>query len=125
MSELVTPTIRKGGVDTVFVMPNLVPPLITPQQALDYRAKLQKLEPNVNFLMSLYLHSFTTPEIIREAKKAGITGVKSYPAGVTTNSSSGVTDYSAFYPCFEEMERQDMILVGPSFSLSSFFPVIL
>lgn len=34
--------------------------------------------------MSLYLHESITPEVIREAKKAGITGVKSYPAGVTT-----------------------------------------
>lgn len=36
--------------------------------------------------MSLYLHEDITPEVIREAKKAGITGVKSYPAGVTTVS---------------------------------------
>ena len=34
--------------------------------------------------MSLYLHESLTPETIHEAKKAGITGVKSYPAGVTT-----------------------------------------
>jgi len=38
--------------------------------------------------MSLYLHESITPETIREAKKAGITGVKSYPAGVTTVSVS-------------------------------------
>lgn len=40
--------------------------------------------------MSLYLHESITPEMIREAKKAGITGVKSYPAGVTTVSLSCV-----------------------------------
>lgn len=60
--------------------------------------------------MSLYLHPDITPGTIIEAKKAGITGVKSYPAGVTTNSASGVVDYESFYPVFEEMERQDMIL---------------
>ena len=60
--------------------------------------------------MSLYLHETVTPETIVEAKKRGITGVKSYPAGVTTNSASGVVDYSLFYPVFAEMERQDMIL---------------
>jgi dihydroorotase len=32
------------------------------------------------------------------------------PPGVTTNSASGVVDYESFYPVFEEMERQDMIL---------------
>lgn len=110
MMELVTPTIRQGGVNTVFVMPNLVPPITTVDRALGYKQRLQAIEPNVNYLMSLYLHEDVTPETIIEAKKRGITGVKSYPAGVTTNSSSGVVDYSVFYPVFEEMERQDMVL---------------
>ncbi|KAF2848216.1 dihydroorotase, partial [Plenodomus tracheiphilus IPT5] len=110
MSQLVTPTIRKGGVNQVYVMPNLVPPITTVQQCLEYRDRLRAIEPNVDYLMSLYLHESITPEVIREAKKAGITGVKSYPAGVTTNSSSGVLDYKTFYPVFAEMEKQNMIL---------------
>ncbi|KAH7081882.1 hypothetical protein BKA63DRAFT_436159 [Paraphoma chrysanthemicola] len=110
MSQLVTPTIRKGGVNQVYVMPNLVPPVTTVQQSLEYRDRLRAIEPNVDYLMSLYLHESITPEVIREAKKAGITGVKSYPAGVTTNSSSGVLDYESFYPVFAEMEKQNMIL---------------
>ena len=60
--------------------------------------------------MSLYLHESITPETIIQAKHHGITGVKSYPAGVTTNSSSGVVDYTKFYPVFEEIERQGLIL---------------
>ncbi|OAK94736.1 Dihydroorotase [Phaeosphaeriaceae sp. SRC1lsM3a] len=110
MSQLVTPTIRKGGVNQVYVMPNLVPPITTVKQCLEYRDRLQAIEPNVEYLMSLYLHESITPEVIREAKKAGVTGVKSYPAGVTTNSSSGVLDYELFYPVFAEMEAQNMIL---------------
>ncbi|KAL4795693.1 hypothetical protein BDV19DRAFT_160326 [Aspergillus venezuelensis] len=110
MMELVTPTIRQGGVNTVFVMPNLVPPVTTVDRALEYKARLQAIEPNVNFLMSLYLHESVTPETIIDAKKRGITGVKSYPAGVTTNSSSGVVDYELFYPVFAEMEKQGLIL---------------
>ncbi|KAJ4303738.1 dihydroorotase [Kalmusia sp. IMI 367209] len=121
MSQLVTPTIRQGGVNQVYVMfvknsidicsqPNLVPPITTVQQCLEYRDRLKAIEPNVDYLMSLYLHESITPEVIREAKQAGITGVKSYPAGVTTNSSSGVIDYETFYPVFAEMEKQNMIL---------------
>ncbi|KAL9079805.1 MAG: hypothetical protein Q9157_001314 [Trypethelium eluteriae] len=91
-------------------MPNLVPPITTVQHALEYRNKLEALEPRVKFLMSLYLHESITPETIIQAKQHGITGVKSYPAGVTTNSSSGVVDYAQFYPVFEEMERQGLIL---------------
>lgn len=60
--------------------------------------------------MSLYLHPDVTPATIAEAAANGITNVKSYPAGVTTNSAAGVVDYAAFYPVFEEMEKQDMIL---------------
>ncbi|KAL1305640.1 hypothetical protein AAFC00_007235 [Neodothiora populina] len=110
MMELVTPTIRQGGVNTVFVMPNLVPPITTVQHALDYKKRLQALDPNVTFLMSLYLHESITPEVVKEAAAAGITGIKSYPAGVTTNSSSGVVSYEPFYPVFAEMERQNMVL---------------
>lgn len=64
-------------------MPNLVPPITTVEHALSYRSYLQKIEPNVRFLMSLYLHPSITPDTIREAIKAGVTGVKSYPAGVS------------------------------------------
>ena len=51
-----------------------------------------------------------TVDTIIEAKRAGIAGVKSYPAGVTTNSSSGVVDYSSYYLIFKQMEQEDMIL---------------
>lgn len=60
--------------------------------------------------MSLYLHPSVTPEVVKEAAAAGITGIKSYPAGVTTNSSAGVVSYEPFYPVFSEMERQNMVL---------------
>lgn len=60
--------------------------------------------------MSLYLHPTITPAVVAEAAAAGITGIKSYPAGVTTNSSSGVLTYEPFYPVFAEMERQNLVL---------------
>lgn len=60
--------------------------------------------------MTLYLNPAVTPEVIREAKKAGIAGVKSYPAGVTTNSDAGVVSYEPFYPVFKAMEEEDMVL---------------
>ena len=79
MMEAVVSTIRDGGADMVYVMPNLVPPIATVEACLEYRQKLQDLEPNVTFLMSLYLCPELTPNVIVEAKKAGIKGVKSYP----------------------------------------------
>lgn len=110
MMETVVPTIRLGGVDTVYVMPNLVPPITTVSAALAYKDRLLAIEPKVNYLMTLYLHESITPETVREAKKAGIVGIKSYPAGVTTNSSSGVLSYEPFYPVFAAMQEEGIIL---------------
>jgi dihydroorotase len=37
-------------------------------------------------------------------------GVKSYPRGVTTNSSAGIEDYGVYYPVFKAMEEVGMVL---------------
>ncbi|KAI0019299.1 hypothetical protein F4780DRAFT_771277 [Xylariomycetidae sp. FL0641] len=105
MMEAVVPTIRKGGCNQAYIMPNLSPPVTTVQRALDYKAALEKVDPNVDYLMTSI-----TPEVIREAKAAGIAGVKSYPAGVTTGSASGVVSYEPFYPVFEAMEAAGLVL---------------
>ncbi|KAH6647690.1 hypothetical protein BKA67DRAFT_524142 [Truncatella angustata] len=110
MAEAVTPTIRQGGVDVVYVMPNLVPPVTTVGAALAYKERLQKIDSSIKYLMTLYLHESITPDVVREAKKAGIAGIKSYPAGVTTNSSSGVISYEPFFPVFKTMEEEGLVL---------------
>ncbi|KAI1010884.1 hypothetical protein LB504_002879 [Fusarium proliferatum] len=110
MMDLVVPTVRQGGVDTAFVMPNLLPPLTAVEQVLEYKAKLTAITQDVNFLMSLYLHPSVTPEVIAKAAEAGVTGVKLYPQGVTTNSESGVSDITAFYDTFAAMEKHGIVL---------------
>lgn len=54
--------------------PNLKPPITTVEQALEYKAELQRIDPTVEYLMTLYLSPELTPEEIRKAKKAGIVG---------------------------------------------------
>ncbi|CZR60342.1 probable dihydroorotase [Phialocephala subalpina] len=110
MAETVVPCIRKGGVNTVYVMPNLVPPLTSASDALAYKDRLQRLDPSIHYIMTLYLHEKITPAVIKGAKAQGIVGVKSYPAGVTTNSASGVLSYEPFYPVFSTMEQCGMVL---------------
>lgn len=110
MKNLVTPTIAPGGVSIVFVMPNLVPPLVDPETVIKYQQSLQDLSPTTTFLMSLYLSPAITPEVIEKAVELGITGVKCYPAGVTTNSEHGVSSYEPFYPTFAAMEKNNMVL---------------
>jgi len=110
ISELVTPHVRKGGFDLAYVMPNLKPPITSTEQALEYKTDLQRIDPDVQYLMTLYLSPELTPDEIRKAKKAGIVGVKSYPRGVTTNSDGGIESYETYYPVFEAMQDVDMVL---------------
>ncbi|BFZ54509.1 dihydroorotase [Savitreella phatthalungensis] len=105
----VVPAVRQGGANIAYVMPNLVPPVTTVERAVAYRSELQALEPNVTFLMTLYLSAEVTPEAIYKAKEAGISGVKSYPKGATTNSQSGIESYEPFYPTFAAMEECGLV----------------
>ena len=58
----------------ISAQPNLKPPVTTTEQALAYKAELQKIDPNVEYLMTLYLSPDLTPEEVRKAKRAGIIG---------------------------------------------------
>jgi dihydroorotase len=88
----------------------LTPPITTTEQALEYRQKLVDVEPNVNYLMTLYLTKELTPEEVVRAANAGIIGVKSYPRGVTTHSDAGIESYEPYYPVFQAMENVGMVL---------------
>ncbi|XBW37079.1 hypothetical protein QEN19_002656 [Hanseniaspora menglaensis] len=111
MCDLVTPTVKEGGINVAYIMPNLQPPITTVEQVKIYKAKLEKLAPSTKFLMSFYLNDTITPALIDEAKDY-IHGIKVYPAGVTTNSSGGVdpTDFTPFYPVFEKMQQYGLVL---------------
>jgi dihydroorotase len=53
----------------------------------------------------------TTPQDIVDAKKAGVTACKLYPAGATTNSDAAVKGIQALYPVFEAMQEQGLLLL--------------
>lgn len=96
------------------IMPNLKPPICTVKQALAYRERIQAAVPhNYTFepLMSLYLTDQTTPEMVCQAKDAGIVAFKLYPAGATTNSQNGVTDIFRLLPVLHEMAAQGILLL--------------
>jgi dihydroorotase len=40
----------------------------------------------------------------------GYIGIKSYPRGVTTHSSSGIESYEPYYPVFKALEEEGMVL---------------
>ncbi|NYS24535.1 dihydroorotase [Rhodobacteraceae bacterium 2376] len=89
------------------IMPNLVPPVVTGAQAEAYRDRIRAaLPPGSGFtpLMTLYLTEDTDPADVTAAHAAGIIhAVKLYPAGATTNSASGVRDFTRTRPVLEAM----------------------
>lgn len=103
--------VRAGGVGRCAVMPNTLPPITDIASALEYREELIAVEPNVQFLMTIYLHDKLTPEDIAAAKSADIFGIKLYPRGVTTNSASGVESLSAYDDIFAAMSEAGLPLL--------------
>ena len=89
------------------IMPNLVPPVVTGADAAAYRDRiLAALPEGSNFepLMTLYLTEDTDPDDLARAHESGlITSVKLYPAGATTNSASGVSNFDKVRPVLERM----------------------
>ena len=89
------------------IMPNLVPPVVTGDDARAYRDRiLAALPDGMTFtpLMTLYLTEGTDPNDLASAHAAGlITAVKLYPAGATTNSASGVRDIGNVRAVLERM----------------------
>ena len=100
------------------VMPNLVPPVTTAAAATEYKARILEVlhaagVPAGSFdpLMTLYLTDDTSPEEIKLAAASGdVKAVKLYPAGATTNSASGVTDYTKITPALEAMAHYGLHL---------------
>lgn len=105
------------------MMPNLKPPVTTVELALEYKKRIIASMPkdaHASFqpLVTLYLTDNTSPEEIRKTATLkngdGITptiiACKYYPAGATTNSDFGVTDFKKLYPVLEAMSEVGMML---------------
>lgn len=94
------------------VMPNLVPPVTTPEAAAEYRERIVAAAgPGFTPLMTCYLTDQTSPEELKRGFEESIwIAAKLYPAGATTNSASGVTDIRNIYPALAWMQNIGMVL---------------
>jgi dihydroorotase len=95
-------------------MPN-DPMISNADSALKYRADIRREitstgSANIAPMMTLYLTQNTSIRQLEEASRAGVLAGKLYPAGVTTGSQNGVTDFEAMCPIFAQMEKIDMVL---------------
>lgn len=90
----------------VTVMPNLKPAVDDTAAALAYLSRIESHIPagqTLTPLMALYLTDKLTHDELVKAKNAGITAVKLYPQGATTNSAQGVADIAQFEDTFAHM----------------------
>ena len=91
------------------IMPNLQPPITTVKDAEMYKKRITDACPQDHTfepLMTLYLTEATDFMDLAEGfSKNIISAVKLYPAGATTNSSHGISDFKKLYKVFEKMEE--------------------
>ncbi|MDH3659514.1 MAG: dihydroorotase [Alphaproteobacteria bacterium] len=99
-------------VGRAIIMPNLVPPVISGDDARAYRDRILKALEGASAkstrtglpVMTLYLTETTDPDDVAAAAAEGLVqAVKLYPAGATTNSDSGVRNFEAVLPVLERM----------------------
>jgi dihydroorotase len=99
----------------VLVMPNLVPPILTKDDAESYKDRILNTISNsksFNPIMTLYLHENTSLNDINDHNNI-FKAIKLYPHGVTTNSESGVNlnlNTNKFARIFDEMQENNLIL---------------
>ncbi len=97
------------------VMPNLSPPIVSIQSALEYKRRILKAVPKgLSFmpLMTTYLTDTTSPELLAKGFAEEIFfAAKLYPQNATTNSSLGVSDLASINSVFETMEKIGMPLL--------------
>ena len=96
------------------VMPNLESPVTTVTMANRYCQEIKKHigDSLFNPLMTLYFNdSLDSDELKKVRDSDNIIGIKLYPAGVTTNSKDGVSDFKNCLPIFKMMEEFDIPLL--------------
>ena len=95
------------------IMPNLAPPVTTIAAATAYRDRIIAAGgPGFTPLMTAYLTDQADPDELARGHAEGVwVAAKLYPAGVTTNSASGVTDIANIRPALARMEAIGMPLL--------------
>ena len=96
------------------IMPNLKNPITDISLAETYYDEIcRQIPKEIKFTphMTLYLTSnLSKQQIIKVSTHEYIKAIKMYPKGATTNSNSGISNITEFYPLFEAMEKSGVIL---------------
>ena len=112
MLRLVAP-LTSNSFSGALVMPNLVPPVTTKEALLSYKKRIIESCKDDNFTpyMTLFFQNNYSFEFLEDIKDE-IIGIKLYPAGITTNSETGVSsmDIEVLRPTLESMSKLEIPL---------------
>jgi dihydroorotase len=90
------------------IMPNLVPPITTKEALLSYKQRIKEACKDDIFdaHVTLFFQANYSYEFLEDIKN-DIIGIKLYPAGITTNSETGVSsmDVEVLRPTLESMSK--------------------
>lgn len=107
MLKLVGP-LTSNSFSGALIMPNLVPPITSKDALLSYKSRILEACKDDNFTpyMTLFFQNNYSFEFLKDIKDE-IIGIKLYPAGITTNSETGVSsmDIEVLRPTLENMSR--------------------
>ncbi|MDA9818851.1 dihydroorotase [Methylophilaceae bacterium] len=110
MANVIQDTARQFA--RAIIMPNLSDPIINAFKAEQYYRAIKATSTDLKPLMTLYFtDQLTMIELDKVKHSPHIHGVKLYPAGVTTNSESGIDSINDCFPIFEMMEKKGIPLL--------------
>jgi dihydroorotase len=112
MLKLVAPLTSKTFA-AALIMPNLVPPITTKEALLGYKERIKEACKKDDFepKMTLFFKNDYSYEFLKDIKDE-IIALKLYPAGITTNSETGVSsmDVESLRPTLESMSKLNIPL---------------
>lgn len=110
MLRLVAPLSARSFSGAV-IMPNLLSPVDSLQKVKEYREAITSACAGLCFepYMTLFFRTFSRAELTEIKDK--IIGIKLYPAGITTQSEGGVTDFTAIEETLDIMQAMGIPLL--------------
>lgn len=96
------------------IMPNTIPAMASAKAIAKYKAQILDAAKSVRTdflpLMTFKLNPNYTEQDLKDMMAVGVVAGKYYPAGVTTNSADGISDFEAVFPVVAMMEKLGLVL---------------
>ncbi|MCP4297104.1 MAG: dihydroorotase, partial [Proteobacteria bacterium] len=92
------------------IMPNTIPPVASVETLEKYRNEILEASNNFIPLMTFKILKSLKTEDIRSLKKAGAIAGKFFPAGSTTNSSDGISNWRDIKDLIRVMSDEGLVL---------------